>query len=176
MTNIQIIEFKVRCSNIEEQESKFKNLNPIFKGEDDQKDTYFEVVKGRLKLREGKIENALIYYNRANTADAKLSDVALYKHKADENLKRLLTQVHGVKVVVEKRRRIYFIDNVKFHFDKVENLGTFMEVEAIDEDGSIGLEKLKEQCAHYFNFFGFKESDYIDRSYSDLLLEKQINL
>ena len=60
-------------------------------------------------------------------------------------------------------------DNVKFHFDVVENLGTFIEVEAIDKDLTLGVEKLKEQCKFYASFFDIKKDDYINCSYSCLL-------
>jgi len=121
------IEFKAKAVNIDRLEEKLRGLNPVFVGEDRQIDTYFKVEKGRLKLREGNIENSLIYYERENTADAKASNVLLYQHKADKSLKEILTTTMGIKVVVEKTRRIYFVDNVKFHFDNVADLGTFIE-------------------------------------------------
>ena len=166
-------EFKAKANNLYVLENKLLTLNPKFIGEDHQIDTYFNVTKGRLKLREGNIENALIYYERENTTDAKQSDIALYKHTPDKSLKELLTKVHGIKTVVDKRRKIYFIDNVKFHFDLVQQLGTFVEVEAIDTDGTIGIEKLQEQCTYYAGFLGIQPSDYIAFSYSDLLLENE---
>jgi hypothetical protein len=58
---------------------------------------------------------------------------------------------------------------VKFHFDKVEGLGTYIEVEAIDDQNTFTLEELKSQCYRYFDFFGLREEDLIDKSYSDLL-------
>ena len=139
-----------------ESENAFERLNPPWDST-------------RLVSREGNIENSLIYYQRENTANAKLSSVLLYEHNPNPSLKQILTQVHGVKVVVDKVRRIYFIDNVKFHFDTVDGLGTFVEVEAIGEEGKIPIEKLKEQCNYYFNFFGLKPTDYVALSYSDLL-------
>jgi len=163
-------EFKVTAKDINKSEQKLLELKPFFKGEDEQVDTYYNIPKGRLKLREGKIENALIYYDRKNTADAKQSDVLLYKHQPQQSLKDILSLLFGVKVIVEKKRKIYFIDNVKFHFDTVKNLGTFIEVEAIDETDEIGIQKLKKQCDKYFSFFGLNDSDYVNCSYSDLLL------
>jgi adenylate cyclase class 2 len=165
-------EFKARATDLTELEQKLKKLNPIFKGEDHQTDTYFTVPEGRLKLREGNIENALIYYERENSLGAKQSSVLLYKHNPDKSLKEILTKLFGIKIIVDKRRRIYFIDNVKFHFDIVEGLGTFIEVEAIDSTGNIGVESLKGQCEKYFDYFGLKESDFVDKSYSDLLHDK----
>jgi adenylate cyclase class 2 len=166
-------EFKAKCADIERLEEMLKDCSPLFIGMDHQVDTYFNVPNGRLKLREGEIESSLIHYNRIDTADAKQSDVQLYTHQPDPNLKEALTKALGVKVVVDKQRKIYFIDNVKFHFDVVNELGSFVEVEAIDSDGSIGVGRLKEQCADYIKLFGITKDQFIAESYSDLLLAKK---
>jgi predicted adenylyl cyclase CyaB len=165
-------EFKASCNNLEALEMKLKELNPAFIGMDHQVDTYFNVPNGRLKLREGNIENSLIHYDRINTADAKQSDVSLYQHQPDKKLKEVLSKALGIKTVVDKKRKIYFIDNVKFHFDEVNELGSFVEVEAIDKDGSLGIEKLKEQCKYYIQLFGISRDQFIAGSYSDLLAKK----
>ncbi len=167
-------EFKARANDLLFLENKLLTLSPKFIGEDQQVDTYFNIETGRLKLREGIIENSLIYYERKNVADSKQSDVLLYQFQADRSLKEILTKVHGIKTIVDKRRKIYFMENVKFHFDKVEELGTFIEVEAISTD-NFGIEKLKEQCTYYANFFGIKDSDYESKSYSDLILKAAAN-
>src|SRR5690242_16742047 len=104
-------EFKARCTDLKILEAKLKEYNPLFIGTDHQVDTYFNVPTGRLKLREGNIENSLIHYNRTDVASAKQSDVSLYQHQPDKNLKNLLSKALGVKVVVDKTRKIYFIDN-----------------------------------------------------------------
>ena len=142
----------------------------MFIGEDHQVDTYFNVPAGRLKLREGNIENALIHYERENTAASKSSHVLLYSHRPDSSLKEILVKTLGIKAVVDKRRKIYFIDNVKFHFDTVAGLGTFLEVEAIDKDGTIGKEKLQSRCDHYARFFNIQPEEFIAVSYSDMIL------
>ena len=171
--NITNVEFKARTNRVSELEEKLQTLNPRFVGEDHQIDTYFNVATGRLKLREGNIENSLIYYERANTATAKQSDILLYRHSPDPALKAILTTTHGIKVVVDKLRRIYFIDHIKFHLDRVGELGTFVEVEAIDETGSKSIESLQSECDHYAQFFELAEADFVKESYSDLLLARQ---
>lgn len=165
-------EFKAIAHDIYGLEQKLLKLSPTFIGEDFQKDTYFNVTTGRLKLREGNIENALIYYEREDSNTSKQSNILLYQHQPDENLKAILIKLHGIKVVVNKKRKIYFIENVKFHFDTVEGLGNFIEVEAIDNEGSIGINALKEQCNKYADLFSIGTEDYIKFSYSDLLLQK----
>lgn len=169
---INIIEFKARVTDPEKTELLLQSMNPVFKGEDRQVDTYFNVAHGRLKLREGNIENALIWYDRPNDAGSKQSQVLLHKHEPGTALKEMLIKLHGIKVVVDKKRRIYFIDNVKFHFDEVEGLGKFIEVEAIDATGELGLEKIQQQCDYYAALFEVKAADYIALSYSDLILSQ----
>ena len=155
---------------MEAAEKKLLSLRPFFKGEDHQLDTYYNVSYGRLKLREGSIESALIWYDRPNDAGSKLSNVLLYKHDPDTLLKEVLTKANGVKVVVDKRRKIYFIENVKFHFDEVLGLGKFIEVEAIDETGELGIEKIQQQCDYYAAFFNILPEEFMPSSYSDMLL------
>lgn len=169
-------EFKARCNDLKILEKKLKELNPLFIGTDHQVDTYFIVPNGRLKLHEGTIENSLIHYNRKNSAGAKQSNVTLYQHHPDKTLKEILSKSLGVKAVVDKKRKIYFLGNVKFHFDEVSHLGSFVEVEAIDKDGTIGIKKLKEQCNIYIQLFDISKDQFIAESYSDLLVKKSSNL
>ena len=164
------IEFKAIAKDIAALEAILLQFNPRFGGEDYQVDTYFNVQSGRLKLREGNIENALIHYEREDFAGAKSSHVLLYQHQPDKTLKDILIKTLGIKAVVDKKRKIYFINNVKFHFDTVEGLGTFIEVEAIDKDGTIGKEKLEAQCDKYAALFGISAEDFCSVSYSDMIL------
>lgn len=164
------IEFKARVADSSIYEQQLLSLNPLFHGLDHQIDTYFNATHGRLKLREGNIENALIQYERSDYAGAKASTVTLYNHEPHPALKAILNQQLGVKVVVDKRRKIYFIDNVKFHFDIVEGLGHYIEVEAIAKEANHTKEYLQSQCDHYIDFFKIRQDQFIDQSYSDLLL------
>ena len=171
MTHINI-EIKAKSNNQDAIREILKSKNADFKGVDHQIDTYFKVNNGRLKLREGKIENHLIHYQRKNKEGPKQSDVTLFKSDPKSSLKEILTKALGILVVVNKKREIYFIDNVKFHIDIVEDLGTFVEIEAIDNDGTIGKDKLLEQCQFFLDLFKISQEDLISVSYSDLLLQK----
>ncbi|MFX0016312.1 MAG: class IV adenylate cyclase [Promethearchaeota archaeon] len=167
------IEFKAKCSDPGKIKEILISRKADFKGIDIQVDTYFKVNSGRLKLREGKIENALIYYERSDTKEPKKSDVTLFKYdpNSSSSLREILTKSLGVLVVVSKQRAIYFIENIKFHIDNVENLGSFVEVEAIDIDGTIGIEKLREQCQFFLELFEISEENLVSKSYSDLLIQ-----
>src|SRR5690348_3858358 len=123
------VEIKARHSNTDHVRSYLLSQNADFKGTDHQVDTYFNVASGRLKLREGNIENNLIYYKRDNQAGPKSSHFHIVKVPDSKSLKEILAQSLGIKVIVEKKREIYFIDNVKFHIDEVPGLGSFIEIE-----------------------------------------------
>ena len=166
------IEIKAKCNNPSFIRDYLVVNGAEFKGTDEQTDTYFNVANGRLKLREGNIENNLIYYERANQAGPKGSYFNLVKVEDAEGLKDVLIKANGIKVVVKKSREIYYIGNVKFHIDVVEDLGTFVEIEAIDNDGTIGKDELLEQCQFFLDLFKISQEDLISVSYSDLLLQK----
>lgn len=143
-----------------------------YNGTDHQVDTYFNVMHGRLKLREGTIENNLIHYHRENSSGPKQSIVTLYNSNPESTLKTILMNSIGILTVVDKSREIYYIDNVKFHIDTVQGLGTYIEIEAIDQDGSIGQIALQKQCEYYLHLFGVNDKDLLAESYSDMILSK----
>jgi predicted adenylyl cyclase CyaB len=167
------IEIKAHCENPDAIRRFLQDNKADFKGTDHQLDTYFSVPNGRLKLRRGNIENSLIFYDRPNQPGPKQADVSLFQTDTvgGVQLAETLTSALEVLVVVDKQREIYFIDNVKFHIDDVKGLGTFIEIEAIDEKGDIGIDKLRSQCRYYINAFDIQQQDLVHNSYSDLLVE-----
>ena len=164
------IEVKAKCDQPSFIREYLKANNAEFKGTDHQVDTYFTVAKGRLKLREGNIENNLIYYERTDQPGAKDSLFQLINVSDTKGLKEVLAKSLGVKVVVEKKREIWFIKNVKFHIDQVEGLGSFAEIEASNFYSNIPKEELQKQCNFYMKEFGINDKDLIAISYSDMLL------
>jgi adenylate cyclase, class 2 len=172
MTHLNV-EIKARCGNQDKIRTSLKKLNADFKGTDHQIDTYFKVPVGRLKLREGTIENYLIYYQRENQDGPKASQVTLFQNHPRSSLKSILQKALGILVSVDKIREIYLIENVKFHLDSVAELGSFIEIEAIDFDGSIGRDALYKQCETYMSLLQISSDDLLSHSYSDLLLMRE---
>lgn len=166
------VEIKARSADPARIRAYLVAQEAVFKGEDRQTDTYFQVPNGRLKLREGNIENNLIFYERDNQAGPKSSHFNLVKIPDAAALKETLDKAIGIKIVVIKRREIYFIDNVKFHIDEVPGLGSFIEIEASDLYAEKTKDELEIQCRYYLDAFGVQPDELIDRSYSDLLLEQ----
>jgi len=166
------IEIKARTQSAATIREVLLGKGAELKGLDQQTDTYFNVAQGRLKLREGKIENNLIYYQRHNQAGPKQSDFSLSPVKDPSSLKEILSLSLGIKVIVRKQREIFYIGNVKFHLDKVDQLGEFVEIEAGNILADLSVDELKDQCNYYVQLFGITYADLIQNSYSDLLLDR----
>lgn len=166
------VEIKAKCDEPNFIRNYLLANNADFRGTDQQTDTYFNVLNGRLKLREGAIENNLIFYQRDNQAGPKNSHFTLVKVDDAKGLKEALGKSTGIKIVVVKSREIYFINNVKFHIDDVPGLGSFVEIEASNMQTDLSQNQLKEQCDFYMKELGINEHDLIEISYSDMLLNK----
>lgn len=168
------MEIKARCAHPEQVLGRLRELGALEQGVDRQVDTYFVCAAGRLKLRQGPIENHLIYYLRDDQPGPKDSRVTLHPvdPAAGDGLRGLLTTALGVRVTVVKSRAILWIGDVKFHVDDVDRLGTFVEIEAIDRTGDIGQVRLLELCEQYLHELDIADEDLEPRSYSDLLLQR----
>jgi homotetrameric cytidine deaminase len=134
-----------------------------------QRDTYFAVPKGRLKLREQEPGGAvLIAYERPDDAAAHVSDYRLIP-VADADAGQLragLEAVAGVRVVVDKRRRLLLWDSVRIHLDDVDGLGSFVELEAVAGPDS-DLAREHELVAQVRTALGIEDANLREGSYAD---------
>ena len=165
-------EFKARLNNEPRVREALKRLKARYIGTDHQIDTYFRVPSGRLKVREGRLENALIFYRRSNLRRARKSAIEMMLLPRRNSLRAILTSALGSLAVVDKRREIYFVKNVKIHLDRVRQLGRFLEVEAISRKGD--AKKIRSQARQFQGIFGITANDIVPESYSDLMLAKNL--
>src|SRR3954447_1137675 len=94
-----------------------------------QRDTYFRVMSGRLKLREEEPGGAsLVQYSRADAASARESRYRVVPVEDAAGLCAALETSLGVLAVVEKERHLLLWQNVRIHLDRVHNRGTFREL------------------------------------------------
>jgi len=113
-----------------------------------QRDTYFAVAQGRLKLREEEPGGAtLIAYRRPDAAEERVSDYRLVRVTDAAGLRAALAETCGVRVEVVKRRRLLILETVRIHLDEVEGLGSFLELEAVADAGS-DLSRERAQVEH----------------------------
>lgn len=136
-----------------------------------QVDTYFPVPNGRLKLREirGDERRAeLIWYARPDRPTARASTYALVPVPDPQALKIALTAALGVARIVCKRRELWMFKNVRIHLDRVEGLGSFVELEAVvgprHSSTASRQNLLQVQAA-----LGIEPGMLLSQSYSDLV-------
>ena len=162
------IEIKARLTDYQRARSVAQSLATAPVEFQHQRDTYFGCQAGRLKLRE--IDGAtaqLIWYVRPDTHAAKASDYQIVPVAEPRALCAALSAALGTWAVVEKRREIYLVDNVRIHLDRVAGLGEFIELEAVlatDADQAQGRSQVDFLSAK----LGIVAEDLLDGSYSDM--------
>lgn len=146
-------------------ESALQRLSPTFAGVDHQKDTYFKVPKGKLKLRQGTIENLITKYERMDVEGVEKTTVYQYDlNPTDEQISKLFRE-HEIIGIIEKERKIYFLGNIKIHLDKTLDDKIFIEIEAIDSDDSRSAEELRTQCLVMKEKLGILDSQLTKTGY-----------
>jgi len=126
------IELKARVRDWERQRARAAALSDQPAEQLIQEDTFFHVPHGRLKLRvEGPDTGELIYYERADAAAVRGSDYWRAPSAAPAALSDVLGKALGVRTVVRKRRTLYQVGRTRIHFDAVDGLGQFVEIEVV---------------------------------------------
>lgn len=139
-----------------------------------QRDTYFKVPMGRLKLRE--IESGadhraeLIGYSRPDSEAARFSTYHLTRIALDQVaiLMASLGGTIGIRVVVSKVREVVLYRRTRIHIDQVENLGYYIELETVMGDGDSESDA-ETELAEVMSLIGIEGLPAIGGSYSDLL-------
>jgi predicted adenylyl cyclase CyaB len=136
-----------------------------------QRDIYYNVSRGRLKLRIINNRSAeLIFYRRPNRKGSRYSDYFVLPVHDAKLTNALCMAAFGQKVVVEKKRRLFLYKNSRIHLDEVRGLGTFIEFEVLVKYGKQQAQKLLELLNAEFDL---KHSAVVAGSYSDLLLKSK---
>src|SRR3954454_7147309 len=126
------IELKASDPDPERSLAVVKGLGAHDRGILRQKDTYFRVGKGRLKLREEEPGGAtLVQYDRVDADEARESRYRLVPVDDPKALRAALEASLGVLAVVEKERHLLLWQSVRIHLDQVKDLGNFVELEGV---------------------------------------------
>ncbi len=135
-----------------------------------QSDTFFNCPNGRLKLRvfpDGLGE--LIFYQRSDHTDAKVSNYLIYRTNDPEQLTRTLALSNGIVGEVKKVRHLYLIGQTRVHLDRVEGLGDFLELEVVLTPEQT-VEEGQAIAANLMKLIDIREEDLIAGAYLDLLM------
>jgi predicted adenylyl cyclase CyaB len=164
------IEIKARAQQFEQLRERAAELSPeaplIFR----QRDVFYEVPRGRLKLRQfdDGTPAELIFYQRDDRDGPKASYYTRSPVTNPEAMHSLLATALTTRGIVTKERHVYLTGRTRIHLDRVDGLGDFVELEVVLAPGDD--EKGGEAEAHeLFSKLGVPKSDLVARAYVDLL-------
>ena len=163
------LELKATLPSVETARAAARRCGAQFESVLNQEDTYFNVGRGRLKLRVIEREGAeLIYYERPETDLERWSTYSTVRIGDPDTLKRQLSSALGIRVVVKKKRELFLLDGARIHIDEVEGLGTFLEFEVPVRDEADAVRAMKYLRVQFM----VEEASIFTQSYSDLILAK----
>jgi predicted adenylyl cyclase CyaB len=168
------LEIKYQISDLDIVKKKISKIDEVKRvWQHYQKDIYYNVPHGRLKLRiESDTPTQLIFYKRVDTNSARKSYYEIYQSADPDSLSHLLQKSFGIKIIVKKFRSLFLFRNVRIHLDIVEELGTFLELESVMNDGtneSVATKNLDKLLFYLKNI----QLIPVSVSYSDILLRNK---
>ena len=160
-------EFKARIDDPKALLSRARALGFDLWGDLRQTDTYFNVARGRLKLREtAGFPAELVYYERDESGELRVSDYQIGSVTSGPALLTMLSAALGVRATVKKRRTLLLLDTTRMHLDNVDDLGRFLEFEVpVKEDEAAAAARLDMLLRE----LSFTWEDGIRASYVDLI-------
>jgi predicted adenylyl cyclase CyaB len=134
----------------------------------DQVDWYFQVPQGRMKLRQRKGEKAgeLIFSVRPDAAKARTSDYQKLPVADPAGMRRLLEATFTPGACVRKRRDLWLHEDTRIHLDRVEGLGSFVEIEVPFARDAVRARRAMQALT---DCLGIAPGDVVSCSYADLL-------
>jgi predicted adenylyl cyclase CyaB len=164
------VEVKVRLSDLIDVRVRIAALGARYSVTEEQVDRYFELDSGRrVKLRS--IAGAaaqLIHYDRPETSGMRVSTYEITAVRDDDAGVCLVPKGEPL-VVVRKQREVHLLDNVRVHLDRVDGLGSFLELEAV-VDAQHDESRCRAQVERITRALWLRDADFIRASYADLLL------
>ncbi|HET8953626.1 MAG TPA: cytidine deaminase [Solirubrobacteraceae bacterium] len=138
-----------------------------------QRDTYYRVPEGRLKLREQTPGGAvLIQYRRDDRPEARESRYRLVPVEDADAARVALDDALGTLAVVDKERHLFLWEGVRIHLDTVKGLGSFVELEGVAPADS-DLSGEHDRVAQLREALGIDDGRILSDSYSDLVLVRE---
>jgi len=122
----------------------------------------------RFKLRESSLSGShLIPYLRPDSAEAKTSFYLRIPVENTQSVKELFGEILGVHKIIRKQREIFMYQNVRIHLDCVENLGDFVELEAVMDEKNQDIKSEMDKISFLKKALGITEQHLIKGSYEN---------
>jgi len=165
------LELKVKVKSHKNFKTILEKTGTENRGLLNQKDIYYFVPNGLLKLRIENGRESLIFYNRDEAGKNRWSDykVVYFENRGSE---KLFSSIFRIETVVQKKRKLYYLNNTRIHLDSVKELGSFLELETLVLNGKADARKRFNEVKKILKLNSFDE---IKASYRDLMLNKKNN-
>ena len=163
------IEIKARIEDpagLARRAAKISDEGPM---EIEQDDTFFHCQAGRLKLRVfSPYKGELIFYRRKDEEGPKESFYLRSPTSDPETLREALTLAYGQAGRVRKHRTLFHVGRTRIHLDDVQELGCFMELEVVLEQGEDPETGVRE-AENLMTKLGIGPEQLIEGAYVDML-------
>jgi predicted adenylyl cyclase CyaB len=163
------IEIKAKAHDFQRQKDLAREIAGASEKIIYQDDTFFVVPHGRLKLRIfSPSHGELIYYERDDITSPKKSNYCISETNSPYTLKDALSLALPVRERVCKKRHLFIVGQTRIHFDEVESLGNFIELEVVMKDNQPANECL-DIAGDLMKKLEIQNNDLIKGAYIDLL-------
>jgi predicted adenylyl cyclase CyaB len=163
------IEIKARIRSVDALMTLAAHIADEGPIEINQDDTFFRCDTGRLKLREFTGDSGeLIFYKRDDTSGPKESFYIRAPTSEPVTLRECLTLAYGQVGRVRKQRTLFLVGRARIHIDRVADLGDFMEIEVVLEDGA-PIESGVSEAHDLMRRLGVESSQLVQGAYVDLI-------
>ncbi len=163
------LELKIKVESHKKIRNKLIEIGADNIGVLNQKDMYYNVPEGLLKLRVENGKECLIYYRRDEKGSDRWSDFDVLKFERD-GVEQFFNRIFTIETVVQKRRELFIYHSTRIHLDEVEALGSYLELETLVLKGK---EEAKLRFENIINVLELNTSKQIRKSYKDLLLKSE---
>jgi predicted adenylyl cyclase CyaB len=165
------IEVKCRLRDRAAIEDRLESLGAVWTWTRRQRDTFFTVPRGWLKLREveGATAELISYVRPTDDAGPRASEYDVLSVPDPDLVQRLLGRVLAPDAVVVKVRTLWLLEHTRIHLDRVDGLGDWLELETV-VDGITPAEG-EAESRRMVETLGLDEGDFVAVPYRDLLRE-----
>jgi adenylate cyclase class IV len=133
---------------------------------------FFAVPQGYLKLRSAEgAGGELIAYSRDGGAGPRTSRYQFVPVPDPTSLEEVLALALPVLGTVEKTRELLRWRHTRIHLDRVNGLGSFLELETVT--GEIDLDEARREADEAISTLGLDRAAFLDRPYLELLADRE---
>lgn len=164
------LELKIKLDSYDSIKKKLSKIKAEFVKTLKQKDVYYKINSGLLKLRIENGSQSIIKYLRDEKGKDRFSNFEVL-HFSSGDAEKFFKDMYKVETVVEKKRQLFIFDNTRVHLDEVKGLGKFLELETLVLGGKRDALRRYNEIVRLLSLDRYES---IRKSYRDLMLEKKI--